>query len=274
MRYLILLLSFTATAQNATINSGLDKLKASPATSRIERFHESARVFINTPYVGGVLEKSPEQLIIEPDSLDCLTFVEYALALTLAAENDASSCAFPHILQQIRYRNGEINNYASRLHYTLEWSRENQLKGRLSDVTAQCSGAVTTTKDINFMTTHVQSYKELVANPELIDEIKATEEMLSALPFSYIPCSEIDACENTIFSGDIILFTGTIPGLDIVHLGIACIENGALTFIHASSDAMKVIINPEPLSVYCEKMKRVNGIIVLRINEAAAIAGK
>jgi cell wall-associated NlpC family hydrolase len=256
-----------ATGQNSFIDSCLTKLEHSPAASRAERLLACARFFIGKPYVGGVLEKSPERLVIEPDAPDCLTFVEYALALTLAAESDTPSCSFPRIVQQIRYRNGKIIDYASRLHYTLDWSRENQKTGRLSDVTASCPAAVSATKTINFMSTHAASYKALVGHPDLLRKIEKAERSLSALPFSYIPGSAIASCESEIRPGDVVLFVSAVSGLDIAHLGIACMEGGKLTFIHASSDARKVIVNPEPLAVYCGKMKRMTGIMLLRINE-------
>ena len=239
-------------------------------TSRRMRLHSNARLFIGRPYVSGVLEKEPEQLVVEPDSVDCLTFVEYALALTFAEEEYDPEYSFKEILQQIRYRDGEIDDYASRLHYTLDWKFENSEYNRLTDITAQCSGAVQTKKTINFMSTHTTAYKQLSKNPQFIDKIRAIEEVLSQTSFHYIPAEAIGLRPSAILPGDIVLFTTTISGLDIAHLGIVTTdEKGDFTFIHASSDAKKVIVNPEPLSTYCEKMKRVSGIIVLRINEAA-----
>ena len=262
---LFLLLFFLPTA-GQSCESG----KPSGCTSRQERVLENARRFIGKPYVGGVLEKTPERLVIETDSVDCLTLVEYALAMTFADEKSNFSESFEEILQQIRYRDGVINNYTDRLHYTLEWKLENCENGLLTDVTAQCSGAIKTKKKIDFMSTHANSYKQLAENPLFINKIRTVEERLSQTSFHYIPCEAIASCEKNIRAGDIILFTTTITGLDIAHLGIATTDkNGTTTFIHASSDAKRVIVNPEPLSAYCEKMKRTNGIIVLRITETA-----
>ena len=258
--YLFLLLFFIPVAGQSELSKN---------TPRQERLLENARLFVGKPYVGGVLEKMPEQLVIETDSVDCLTLVEYALAMTFAEEEDDFEYSFKDILQQIRYRDGIINDYADRLHYALEWKIENCKNGLLTDVTAQCPGAVKAQKTINFMSTHTASYKQLKENPALIEKIAIIETELSQTPFHYIPCETIASCEDNIRPGDIILFTTTITGLDIAHLGIATTDReGNLAFIHASSDAKRVIANPEPLSAYCEKIKRTNGIIVLRINEA------
>ena len=246
--------------------SGQEKAKL---ISRQARLHENALRFIGKPYVGGVLEKEPERLVVEPDSVDCLTFVEYALALTFADEEGGFVSSIKENLQQIRYRYNKIDDYTDRLHYTLDWKLENCKYLRLTDITAQCPGAVETKKKIDFMSTHAASYKQLSKNPQFIDEIRVIEERLSQTPFYYIPTEAIGLRPSVILPGDIILFTTTIAGLDIAHLGIVTTdEKGNFTFIHASSDAGKVIVNPEPLADYCKKMKRVSGIIVLRINES------
>jgi len=267
---LLIALAFPLAGQDcAVLKLHQNVMERTDSISRRERLHENAQHFIGKPYVGGVLEKEPERLIVEPDSVDCLTFVEYALALIFADEKDDFENSFKEALQQIRYRDGEINDYTDRLHYTLDWMLENCKHNRLTDITAQCPGAVKTKKQINFMSTHVPAYKQLSKNAQFIDKIRVIEEALSQTSFYYIPTGAIGLHSSTILPGDIVLFTTTITGLDIAHLGIVTTdEKGDFTFIHASSDAKKVIVNPEPLADYCKKTKRVNGIIVLRVNEA------
>ena len=266
---LLILLAFPLVGQTCGSVRIYSRQEKAKLLSRRDRLHENALRFIGKPYVGGVLEREPERLVFEPDSVDCLTFVEYALAMTFAEEEYVFEYSFKDILQQIRYRDGEIEDYTSRLHYTLDWKFENSEYGRLTDITAQCTGAIETKKKIDFMSAHASAYKQLSKNPQFIDEIRKIEERLSQTPFYYIPTEAIGLRPSVILPGDIILFTTTIAGLDIAHLGIVTTdEKGDFTFIHASSDAKKVIVNPEPLADYCKKMKRVSGIIVLRVNEA------
>ncbi|MDD6211380.1 MAG: DUF1460 domain-containing protein [Bacteroidales bacterium] len=265
--FLFFLLSLPLQSQTG-IEQYITLSQSYKSSSRPERLLRNALLFLGKPYVGGVLEKEPEHLVIQPDSLDCLTFIEYALALTLANEcSDASPACFNQILRQIRYRNGTINDYADRLHYTLDWSMENCKHNRLENITDSFP-SISVTKDINFISTHKELYKALAKHPGLLEKIKAAEQNLSRLLFSFIPEDSIPLCEKNIHNGDIILFTSTIPGLDIAHLGFAYHNGDTLSFIHASSDAGQVIINPVSLSSYCKKMKRIGGIMILRIKEA------
>ena len=68
-----------------------------------------------------------------------------------------------------------------------------------------------------------------------------------------------------IQEGDIICFNSTAKGLDIAHVGYAYWQEGRLTFIHASSVEMKVVINKKPLTEYISGIKSNNGIRVVRL---------
>ena len=68
--------------------------------------------YLGTKYVANTLDQDGEEsLVIRTDAVDCLTFVEYTLAQALGS-------SFADNLQKIRYRDGIINGYPSRLHYT------------------------------------------------------------------------------------------------------------------------------------------------------------
>ena len=81
--------------------------------------------YLDVPYVAHTLEADgPEELVINCDEVDCTTLVEYVLAETLTpklADGDISESAFADNLQKIRYRDGKIDGYTSRLHYIAEW---------------------------------------------------------------------------------------------------------------------------------------------------------
>jgi len=57
--------------------------------------------------------------------------VENVIALSLAARGDELSFdAFVDELRKIRYRNGIIDDYSSRLHYTCDWVFETTTRNR------------------------------------------------------------------------------------------------------------------------------------------------
>lgn len=70
----------------------------------------NAQTFIDVPYVAHTLETDGEEdLVINCDEVDCTTFVEYVLALSLpsASGNKMSESDFAANLQRIRYRERE-----------------------------------------------------------------------------------------------------------------------------------------------------------------------
>ena len=81
-----------------------------------------ATLFLETPYVAGTLDKdSVETLVIDLQGFDCVTFVENVLAISLTIKSGAlSNPAFAQYLLHLRYRNGNLNGYASHLHYFSE----------------------------------------------------------------------------------------------------------------------------------------------------------
>jgi len=201
--------------------------------------------------------------VVNLQAFDCMTFVENCMALsrTVCSKNPDFD-TFKKELQTIRYRNGLIDGYTSRLHYTSGWITDNQKKGILADKT-QTAGGIILPMHINFISTHPQAYNYLSKHPEDIEKIKQIEDSINSHTYYYIPKEKIKDCEKQINTGDIICFVTSIPGLDISHLGIAYRKNGMLTFIHASTTAQKVIINPASIADYCKNIKSNRGIMVL-----------
>jgi len=91
---------------------------------------EIGRLFINKPYKGGTLDNvGKEKMIVNVSAFDCTTFVETVLALArCVADGKISHNQFMRNLKLIRYRQGKINGYSSRLHYFTDWLRDNEQK--------------------------------------------------------------------------------------------------------------------------------------------------
>lgn len=224
---------------------------------------ETAMFFLQTPYVAATLEKEPERLIVDLQAFDCTTLVEVSLALARSVSQDSLTWDFfCRQLQQIRYRDGVIRNYASRNHYFSDWIVSNQRRGIVREITPEAGGKPDPVA-LSFMSEHPGNYKQL-ADTALLETIRRREREISRLPVYSVSKDALDEAAPFIRTGDILCFTTTIRGLDVTHTGFAYWENGVLTFIHASSSARKVLINPVPLADYLAGNKRSRGIRIVR----------
>lgn len=232
---------------------------------------KTALYFLGRPYVGGTLETSEkEQLLVNLQEFDCVTFVETCLALSkTAAMNNGRFEQFCHELQKIRYRNGIVDGYSSRLHYSSDWIYENELRAFAKNISKEIGGDALEV-NVSFMSEHAESYKHLKNNPDEIERIKQIENNINNRKelYYYIPKEKINDLSDKIQNGDILFFTSSIKGLDISHLGIAYWENNSLRFIHASSKYKKVVIEPQSLQSYCSEQKKNTGIVVLRLEKS------
>jgi len=224
------------------------------------------KTFIGTEYLAhGIEKEGEEQLVINLSGLDCNTFVENALALARLIKMGKSSFKdYQDEMQKIRYRDGVISHYPSRLHYFTDWIYDNEKKGIVNDVT-ELLGGKPVHFHVNFMSTHPEGYLQLKEYPELIEEIKKQEVEIGKRNYFYIPKKRVGFIEKQIDNGDIIAFTSDIPGLDVNHVGIAVrMEDNRIHLLHAPNVGYKVQITKDPLSVYINKVKKDTGIIVLK----------
>lgn len=217
------------------------------------------KTFLGTPYVANVLDKNEdEKLIVNPDEVDCMTLVEYVLV----AANFAPS------VQNIRYRDGKINGYTSRLHYTSDWINNGIRNGFLEDVTA-LNSQETMKLAISYMSTHPKSYKQLEGSPAKVARMVTYEKALTGQTVHWLSKEKLpEEGFSWIKEGDIIAITTSIAGLDIAHMGLAIYEKGKLHLLHASSTAGKVVISESPLCRMLDKNKSWTGIRVIRAKKA------
>ncbi len=230
---------------------------------------EVGKSFIGTDYLAHGLEKDgDEQLVINLTGLDCTTFLENSLVFARCIKKGKTSFEdYQKELQFIRYRDGVIDEYPSRLHYFSDWIYDNVKKGIVKDVTEELGGEKIKF-NLNFMSTHPDSYKHLKENPNFIPVIEKQEKEISCREYYFIPKDELASKEDSIHNGDLIAITTTVEGLDIGHIGIAVkMEDGRIHLLHAPTVNTKVHITTEPLSDYLMKYKRHSGIIVLRALE-------
>lgn len=304
MKYLILLLSLTfclnGNATTTTVGrpdiimppnplrnveytpSDKKKVESLLKAAKTERKDEHpviyfAKQFLGIPYVGQTLESGDrEHLIVNLREMDCTTFVEYVLALSLCDKNDRRSFEdFCKYLTKIRYRDGDIWDYTSRLHYFTWWAEDNEEFGFVKDIAPKLDakevGSFTgiQTININYMTEHPDLYKHLKNNPSFVKQIKKYEQASNGKKYRYIPKSSLNASQSSslgaVKSGDIIALLTDSDGLDTRHIAITYWQKGKLYFIHASSMYKKVLINKDSLYEYEKKQKKHTGIRVFRM---------
>jgi hypothetical protein len=230
---------------------------------------EIGKTFLGLEYEAFTLEKGEkEQLVIHLSGLDCYTFYESSLVLARCVKKGKTTFEdFQTELKNIRYRDGKIKDYTSRLHYASEWLYDNDRRGNVKDITKEIGGVVFS-KKIDFMSTHRESYARLKKNDEFVKEISNQEKELTKREKYYIPQNFIDCAEEKINNGDIILITADAGGLDISHTGLAVkMPDGRIHFMHAPLRGKVIQISEQPLGEYIRGLKRHTGIMVARAVE-------
>ena len=253
----------------------LAQLAAAPQQDPGAQMILAAKALLGQPYEAGTQEGREERLRIYLTRTDCILFAETCLGLVRTVQRCGSQATFEDLaatLQGSRYRNGVVDGYASRLHYTTEWIRQGVKTGLFQDLSQQLGG-VRDTRPIRFMTEHPDSYAPLKGESQYAQDnrraIRAVEERLDDCERYYIPRDKLATAEKDIRDGDILCLATSIEGLDYSHVVIAYREKpGApLGFIHASTSAKKVIIEPRSLAAYLQANTRCLGISVLRVSE-------
>ena len=220
--------------------------------------------FMGTPYIAHSLEEpGPEHLVVNLRAFDCTTFVESTLALSRCIRlRTPSFVSFHAQLQRIRYREGQIHGYPSRLHYFIDWIADNEKKKIVHNITRDIGG-VAVTKPIDFMTTHPEAYRQLAEKPNL-EAMAVVEKRLSGHPYSVLSKQAIVRAQKEIKSGDIIALATAMKGLDVSHVGFAVRSENVVKFLHAPLSGGSVQLSPSSLADYVAGIAKATGIIVVR----------
>jgi hypothetical protein len=223
--------------------------------------------FEGAPYVAHSLEvPGPEHLVVNLRAFDCTTFVESVLALSRCVRQGQTEYEdFRAQLQELRYRDGHIDGYPSRLHYFTDWVQDNAARGHVRDVTRSLGGS-RDERPINFMTTHLSSYPQL-AQASFVRQIRSVEERLSLSDHFMLSKDKVDAAAAHLQTGDIIGITTTIEGIDVSHLGLVLRSGGKAKFLHAPLSGGVVTLTAGTLGEYLAKNSKHTGIIVARPSE-------
>lgn len=227
-----------------------------------------ARSFIGTPYVAHTLEGPEEILTVNLDELDCTTFVETVMALSYTAGEGRSGWRdFLDNLQRLRYRNGTVDGYASRLHYISDWAIDNTHRGNFREVTADFPSVAYQVRTIDFMSANRDKYPAL-ADSLQYERIRSVEIGYRNHRFPYVKSSAVGEKKNVAMmrQGDIVALVTKIKNLDVSHMGIIVLHaDGKPYLLHAGSSLGKVEESELPLADFLKKNPSVIGIRIFRL---------
>lgn len=254
----------------AKINKWLQEAIAADLKTPNQYMSFFADKLLGTPYVAGTLEGDREYLTINVDELDCTTFVETLIALTKAAmANSPTWYTYAAKLENVRYRNGELEDYASRLHYISAWVVDNTARGNFQELTSAIPTARPLVKSINFMSQHRDKYAAL-ADSTQFQKIRNLEMGYNLHQFYYIDKKSLKK-KNVVaelINGDIVCLVTKVDGLDVSHLGIVRFVDGEPHLLHASSTAQKVIIDEYNLFDMLKNQRNIQGVRIIRVSES------
>lgn len=257
---------------------GLSGYASAPDSIKIERWLREAsslpkdscrtlhfaKKMLGTPYVAGTLDVNNEEtLVVHLDKVDCTTLVETVLALSIADRQGKQNFeTFKEALTLVRYRNGHLAGYSSRLHYFSDWIKDNEAKGLVRECTSDTKLSLLSKLWLDFMSTHSDSYLPMKKDTSLISQIATFEKSWQDVEVRYIPKESLNKSsdELKIKNGDILAITTNIKGLDVVHVGFAFWKQGKLHLLHASSVAEKVIMDNQSLYDYSKNKKAHTGV--------------
>ncbi|MFO7569860.1 MAG: DUF1460 domain-containing protein [Smithellaceae bacterium] len=221
-------------------------------------------LFLDAPYRAGMLEKSGrEKLTVDLAVFDCMTFVETVLALAACAYSERLT--YPQLqknVRRIRYRDGKMDGYSTRLHYFTDWLRNNEKKKVLKDKTRGLGGDKIR-KKIDFMTAHRDHYAALKSEKEF-KKMRQIELRLSRKTFFVIQKDFVGALKTKVQNGDLVAFTTDEEGLDVAHVGFAVRQGKSLRLLHASIREKAVVVSTQTLPAYLKSRRKFTGVIIAR----------
>jgi N-acetylmuramoyl-L-alanine amidase-like protein len=215
-------------------------LAALPEGPVAARLLAASERFLQTPYgfspLGEGGGKDPDPLL-RFDVVDCLTYVEETIALSLARSEDQVE----PLLSALRYRSQV--DYADRNHLMeAQWLPANVKKGFLREATARYGGmdAVRAEKVITRATWRSQSSRELDLPPD--------RQVEGRFPLDLLPLDRALRHARELPSGTLLLVVREdLPGkvTRITHLGFV-VQRGKRTFLrHASRNPFNRVVDED-----------------------------
>ncbi len=196
--------------------------------------------FLGTPYKKDSLnsgDQDKEELIVDFEGVDCMTFIEYVEALRISSDFDS----FVKNLQFVRYSNG-IVDFVNRRHFFIDWNSIPSVK----NITKEIGG---------IYCKRVSKQLNKADNGKFWIEGVPSKQV----EIYYIEKDNIGEILYKLDSCYYVGFYSSKKGLDVNHVGILFNNKDGLILRHASSIRKKVIDEP-----FLEYIKDKEGIIIYK----------
>ena len=218
---------------------------------------------LNTPYrlfcLGeGAGSKYDSDPLYDFTQVDCMTFVEQMLALSISVGFDEM---FDN-LQRLRYRDGEIDIRTRNHYFHADWLPNN--RWLLSDATSEIGSDA-----CKIMT-------KTIDRRALLLQVGVAEDELTAVPppqtlsIYYIPTARLLDVSNRLAGGEIASIVQSKPGIFAAHIGLIIRRpDGELVLRHASPPSGYNRVVDEAFSEVVAKISRSTtrvGMTFARIN--------
>lgn len=181
------------------------------------RVAEIGRIFMDAPYRSNPLggsEATPEEFTLALDGFDCVTYVEYALALA----RSETPAEFVDNVREIRYAGGAVG-WNTRNHYMSQWIRRNVRAGFVRDRTRGL-GLVERRRNLDTVTG--------------VEPLQVTIRSIRKRAFL--------GRLSEVVNGDLVFFASTRRHLDVFHCGILAVDaNREVALRHAARSRGRVV---------------------------------
>ena len=223
-----------------------------------------ARTRVDTPYDHSPEMGAEETLRAGLQRFECVSFIESSLGVARCAwRGQSTEGCFVWELLGLRYRSGMMSNYASRLHYFVDWLADNQGRWRLRNVTTGLGGTPVTSNF--FYLTRRAAMIPALSSPDARKAIADVEARLSSQSQVVVGRNRIGQAAAGLRDGDIVAITGNKPGRLVTHAGfVSRSEEGIAHLVHASSYHDRVVITREDVSNYVLRRPERRGLIIAR----------
>ena len=262
-------LAISARAEQSTtkLASWYDALGQPRSSESFGRYlARTARIQHGVKYEESSKPSGAETIDANVDAFECVSFIESTLAVARCAwESEPTASCFVRELEATRYRSGHMGDYASRLHYFVDWIGDNESRGRLVNMTAALGGEPVR-KDFFYITERVLERSDVQEDDlaSLTREMRTTEARLSATRHAVLTRQSAPPVLSELEDGDLVAFVRERPGLLVNHAGFVYWANGTPRLLHASSYHGRVVITVKDLTNYLLRRPERRGVIVAR----------
>ena len=229
--------------------------------------------------VGYEVPASPpgvETLRINLDAFECVSFIESAIAVARCAfRGEPDELCFTEDLEASRYRGGALGDYASRLHYFVDWIGDNESRGRIENLTTSLGGTPVQ-RDFYLITRRElpKAVLEREALAGVTEDLLATERRLSSASHDVLRRKSAPEALRVLEDGDLVAFVRERPGLLVHHAGFVYWASGTPRLLHTSSYHQRVVITESDLTDYLLRRPERKGVIIARPLAAQRVPGR